>query len=192
MDQSAGASAVSAMGGENGVAAVSVESEFLNFSAEKLVQLMGRIETCVEMLTPEQLWSRTSANQNAVGNLLLHLNGNVRQWILHGLGGQADLRQRDAEFAAREGAGAQELLAGLRATVEEAAALFRGLPAERLLERIRTQGYENTVLAAIYHVVEHFAGHTFQIMLLTKQFTGEDLGFYAHLSGSQPRKDPLP
>lgn len=171
---------------------MSVESEFLNFSADKLAQMMGRIETCVEMLTPEQLWSRTSANQNAVGNLLLHLNGNVRQWILHGVGGQADLRQRDAEFAAREGGGAQELLAGLRATVEEAAALFRGLPAERLLERIRTQGYENTVLAAIYHVVEHFAGHTFQIILLTKQFTGEDLGFYAHLSGSQPRKDPLP
>ena len=91
------------MGGANGVTAVSVESEFLNFSADKLTQLLGRIETCVEMLTPEQVWARTSANQNAVGNLLLHLNGNVRQWILHGVGGQADLRQRDAEFAARGG-----------------------------------------------------------------------------------------
>src|SRR5450631_2938439 len=98
------------MGGANGVSPVSVESEFLNFSADKLTQLVGRIETCVEMLTPEQLWTRTSANQNAVGNLLLHLNGNVRQWILHGIGGQADLRQRDSEFAAREGSGAQELL----------------------------------------------------------------------------------
>jgi len=180
------------MGGANGVTAVSVESEFLNFSADKLTQLLGRIETCVEMLTPEQVWARTSANQNAVGNLLLHLNGNVRQWILHGVGGQADLRQRDAEFAAREGGSTQELLARLRATVEEAVALFHALPAERLLESIRTQGYENTVLAAIYHVVEHFAGHTFQIILLTKQFTGEDLGFYAHLSGSQPRRDLLP
>ncbi len=180
------------MGRANGVSPVSVETEFLNFSADKLTQLMGRIETCVEMLTPQQLWTRTSTNQNAVGNLLLHLNGNVRQWILHGVGGQADLRQRDSEFAAREGGGAQELLARLRATVEEAVALFRALPPERLLERIRTQGYDNTVLAAIYHVVEHFAGHTFQIMLLTKQFTGEDLGFYAHLNGSQPRKDPLP
>ena len=153
---------------------------------------MGRIETCVEMLTPQQVWARTSANQNAVGNLLLHLNGNVRQWILHGVGGQADLRQRDTEFEAQGGHGAQELLARLRGTVEEAIALFRTLPAERLLEHIRPQGYEGTVLAAIYHVVEHFAGHTFQIMLLTKQFTGADLGFYAHLSGSQPRKDPLP
>jgi len=171
---------------------VTIESEFLNFSANKLTQLMGRIETCVAMLTPEQVWTRTSANQNAVGNLLLHLNGNVRQWILHGVGGQADLRDRDAEFAAGDGRGAQELLARLRATVEEAVALFHTLPPARLLEHIRPQGYEGTVLAAIYHVVEHFAGHTFQIILLTKQFTGEDLGFYAHLGGSQPRKDPLP
>lgn len=144
------------------------------------------------LLTPEQVWARSSSNQNAVGNLLLHLTGNVRQWILHGVGGQSDLRQRDAEFAAREGESAQKLAARLRASVEEAVALFRALPPQRLLEGIRTQGYENTVLAAIYHVVEHFAGHTFQIILLTKQFTGEDLGFYAHLSGSQPRQDPLP
>jgi uncharacterized damage-inducible protein DinB len=171
---------------------VTLESEFLNFSADKLTQLMSRIETCVEMLTPEQLWLRNAANSNAVGNLLLHLNGNVRQWILHGIGGQADLRQRDAEFDAQGGLGAQELLARLRGTVEQAVTLFRALPPERLIEHIRPQGYEGTVLTAIYHVVEHFAGHTFQIMLLTKQFTGEDLGFYAHLSGKQPRKDPLP
>jgi hypothetical protein len=171
---------------------VTLESEFLNFSADKLTQLMGRIETCVEMLTPEQLWLRNAANSNAVGNLLLHLNGNVRQGILHGIGGQADHRQRDAEFDAQGGLRAQELLARLRGTVEQAVTLFRALPPERLLEHIRPQGYEGTVLTAIYHVVEHFAGHTFQIMLLTKQFTGEDLGFYAHLSGEKPRKDPLP
>ena len=138
---------------------MSVESEFLNFSANKLTQLMGRLETCVEMLTPEQLWARTSSNQNAVGNLLLHLNGNVQQWILHGVGGQPDHRQRDAEFAAREGGSAPELLVRLRATVEEAVALCRALPEQRLLERVHSQGYEGTALAAIYHVVEHFAGH---------------------------------
>jgi len=180
------------MGRANAVSPVSVDSEFLNFSADKLTQLMERIDTCVEMLTPQQVWARTSANQNAVGNLLLHLNGNVRQWILHGLGGQADLRHRDAEFAARDGGDPAELMARLRATVEEAVALFHALPPARLLEHMSTQGYENTVLAAIYHVVEHFAGHTFQIILLTKQFTGEDLGFYAHLNGTQTRKDALP
>jgi hypothetical protein len=171
---------------------MTVETEFLAFSAEKLMQLMGRIDTCVQKLTAEQIWMRAEANQNAVGNLLLHLNGNVRQWILHGVGGQPDLRDRDSEFAARDGAGANELLARLRATVEEAVALLRVLPAARLMETVRTQGYERTALASIYHVVEHFAGHTFQIIYATKLLTGEDLGFYAHLSGGKPRKDPLP
>src|ERR1700739_412210 len=132
---------------------MTVEIEFLTFSAEKLMQLMGRIDSCVQRLTPEQIWMRAEANQNAVGNLLLHLNGNVRQWILHGVGGQPDRRERDAEFAARGGAGASELLARWRATVEEAIALLHALPAERLMDRVRTQGSEHTVLAAIYHVV---------------------------------------
>ena len=169
---------------------MTIESEFLTFSAEKLTQLMGRVDTCVRKLTPEQIWMRAESNQNAVGNLLLHLNGNVRQWILHGVGGQPDLRDRDAEFAAQGGAGANELLTRLRATVEEAAVLLRALPAERLMEHTQNQGYDCTVLAAIYHVVEHFAGHTFQIIYATKLSTGEDLGFYAHLSSaSQPHND---
>ena len=170
---------------------MTIETEFLTFSAEKLMELMGRIDSCVHRLTPEQIWLRAGANQNAVGNLLLHLNGNVRQWILQGVGGQPDVRDRDAEFAAEGEAGAPELLARLRITVEEAVALFRALPHQRLMERFRVQGYEVTVLAAIYHVVEHFAGHTFQIIYATKLCTGEDLGFYAHLSGPTP-PDSLP
>jgi hypothetical protein len=170
---------------------MTVSTEFLNFSADKLTQLMSRIEACVQNLTPEQVWMRGNTSQNAVGNLLLHLNGNVRQWILHGVGGQPDVRDRDAEFAAEGEFRAPELLARLRTTVQEAVALFRALPHERLMERLRIQGYEVTVLAAIYHVVEHFAGHTFQIIYMTKLCVGEDLGFYAHLSGSAPH-DPLP
>jgi uncharacterized damage-inducible protein DinB len=170
---------------------MTVETEFLTFSAGKLMQLMDRIDSCVQKLTPEQIWMRAGTNQNAVGNLLLHLNGNVRQWILHGVGGQPDRRDRDAEFAARAGAAANELLARLRTTVEEAAALLQTLAAARLMEHTQNQGYDCTVLAAIYHVVEHFAGHTFQIIYATKLSTGEDLGFYAHLSGDQPH-DPLP
>ena len=170
---------------------MTVETEFLTFSADQLLQLMGRIDDCVQRLTPEQIWMRAETNQNAVGNLLLHLNGNVRQWILHGVGGELDRRDRDSEFAAQGGAGATELLTKLRATVEAAAALLRALPAARLLERMQNQGYDNTLLAGIYHVVEHFAGHTFQIIYATKLFTAEDLGYYAHLSGSAA-PDPHP
>jgi len=171
---------------------MTVETEFLKFSAGKLHQMMGRIDDCVGRLTPEQVWRRGAAHENAVGNLVLHLNGNVRQWILHGVDGQPDRRERNSEFAARDGAPARELLSALRATVEEASAKILALPAARLLDRIHPQGYEGTVLAAIYHVVEHFAGHTFQIIVLTKSFTGEDLGYYAHLDGGGRRKDPLP
>jgi hypothetical protein len=171
---------------------MTVETEFLTFSADKLTQLIGRIDTCVRKLTPKQIWMRAEANQNAVGNLLLHLNGNVQQWILHGVGGEPDLRDRNAEFAATDGAGANELLARLQRTVEEAVSLLHALPVGRLMESVRTQGYDCTVLAAIYHVVEHFAGHTFQIIYATKLLTGEDLGFYAHLSDRKARQDPLP
>jgi uncharacterized damage-inducible protein DinB len=171
---------------------MTVETEFLSFSADKLTQLLERIDTCVRKLSGEQVWAKTSGQQNSVGNLLLHLNGNVRQWILHAVAGQPDLRDRDSEFAALNGPRAPELLARLRATVEEAIAWLRAVPSERLLERVQVQGYDRTVLAAIYHVVEHFAGHTFQIIYATKLLTGEDLGFYAHLSGASGRKDPLP
>ena len=171
---------------------MSTETEFLNFSADKLIQLLGRIEECVDRLTPEQLWMRHSENENAVGNLLLHLTGNVRQWILAGVGDVLDHRDRDGEFAARDGIGAEELKTRLRSTVEEAVALIRALPPERLCETIRTQGYEGTVLAAIYHVVEHFAGHAFQIMFATKLLTGGDLGFYAHLNRAQPHQEKIP
>jgi uncharacterized damage-inducible protein DinB len=171
---------------------MSTESEFLNFSADKLIQLLGRIETCVDRLSPEQLWTRGSEHEHTVGNLILHLAGNVRQWILAGVGGAPDHRDRDSEFAARDGIGAEELKARLRSTVEEAVALIRALPPARLTEIIRPQGYEGTVLAAIYHVVEHFAGHAFQIMFATKLLTGEDLGFYTHLSRAQPHREKIP
>jgi uncharacterized damage-inducible protein DinB len=161
---------------------MTIDSEFLKFSADKLEELCGRIEACVAKLTPDQIWSRGGDNQNAIGNLLLHLNGNVRQWIVSGVGGAEDIRERDAEFSAREGIEPADMLSRLRATVREAAGVIRHLTAEQLLERITVQGYDVTKLEAIYHVVEHFAGHTFQIIFATKLLTSQDLGFYAHLN----------
>ncbi len=161
---------------------LTVESEFLRFSVHKLRQCLERIESCVGRLTPEQIWARGSENQNAVGNLFLHLNGNVRQWILSGVAGRPGDRQRRAEFAARGGAAPPELLANLKSTVEAAVEVLSALPPERLLQRLEVQGFYVTGLEAIYHVVEHFVGHTFQIIFVTKLLTGEDLGFYGHLA----------
>jgi len=163
---------------------MTIETDFLNYAAEKLTQLCGRVETCLGKLTTDQIWMRGTENQNAVGNLVLHLNGNVRQWILSGVGGQPNARHRDEEFAARGGMEPQALARLLREAVEEALAIIRSLPPERLAEEITVQGYDGTVLKAIFHVVEHFSGHTAQIIFITKMLTGEDLGFYSHLSGS--------
>ena len=166
------------------------EEEFLKFSGETLAQLFGRIETCVGKLTPEQIWRRAADNDNAVGNLVLHLAGNVRQWILCGVGGQEDRRDRDSEFAARSG---EDVVSRLRPVVQEAVSLIAALPHSRLSEKRTIQKhYDMTVLEAIYHVVEHFSMHTGQIIFATKLLTGEDLEFYGYLKSAKAGVDETP
>jgi uncharacterized damage-inducible protein DinB len=155
---------------------MTAESEFLRYSVIKLRQQCEHIEACIARLSPEELWQRGSESQNAAGNLLLHLTGNVRQWILQGVGGAEIQRDRDAEFAARGGADANTMLRDLRDAVEAAAKVIEELPPARLTWVIHIQGHEVSMLEAIYHVVEHFSGHTGQIILLTKAVTGSGLG----------------
>jgi uncharacterized damage-inducible protein DinB len=165
---------------------------FLDYSARKLRQLCGRIEDCLGRLSAEQIWLRGTENENAVGNLALHLSGNVRQWIVAGVGGQPDIRQRDTEFAARGGVSAADLAVHLRGIVEEAAGAIEALAPERLCERFVVQGYDVTVIEAIYSVVEHFSGHTGQIVYATKLSTGEDLGYYRHLKSTAAHAERTP
>lgn len=157
------------------------ERIFLDYSAAKLDELAGRIGDCLERLEPAQVWARAGQNENAVGNLVLHLCGNVRQWIVAGIGGAVDVRDRAREFAARGGPAAKELAAQLKAGIDEARRILDQLPDDQLRRRVCIQGYDLTVLEAIYHVVEHFAQHAGQIIYATKHFTGADLGYYRHL-----------
>jgi Protein of unknown function (DUF1572) len=167
---------------------MTLEADFLTTAADKLAENLDRIETCLAELPPRSLWTRDSENENAVGNLLLHLEGNVRQWILSGVGAGPDTRDRASEFSARTGANAAVLFAKLHGTVDEGVDLIRSLPHGRLAEKVSIQGYDTTVLSAIFHVVEHFSGHTYQIILLTKRFTGKDLGFYGYLDKTGRRE----
>jgi hypothetical protein len=167
---------------------MTLEADFLTTAADKLVENLERIETCLTELPSQSLWARDSENENAVGNLVLHLDGNVRQWILSGVGAGPDTRDRPGEFSARAGANASVLFAKLHGTVGEAVDLIRWLPHRRLAEEVSIQGYGTTVLSAIFHVVEHFSGHTYQIILLTKRFTGKDLGFYRYLDKTGRRE----
>jgi len=163
---------------------------FLDYSARKLRQLTGRVEDCLGRLTEEQIWARGAETENAVGNLVLHLSGNVRQWIVAAVGGRPDIRQRDAEFGARGGLAASGLAGRLRGIVDEAAGAIETLAPDRLAERLTVQGYHVTVLEAIYSAVEHFSGHTGQIVYATKLLTGEDLGYYNHLKTAHAERTP--
>ena len=144
---------------------------------------LPKIERCLERLTDEQVWRRAGEHSNSVGNLLLHLEGNLRQWVVCGAGGREDLRDRDREFAERRAVPREELLAALRAAVAEAGDVLARLDASALLETRRVQGLDVTLLAAVFHAVEHFSMHAGQIILLTKMLTGGDLAFYDFSSG---------
>ena len=165
---------------------------FLDCSVRRLELSLSRIEACLGKLTEEQVWARGSENENAIGNLVLHLAGNVRQWIVAGLAGAPDTRERDREFSARGDISIPELTERLRGIVAEAAAAIAAVAPERLAERVVIQKYDVSVLEAIYHVVEHFSLHMGQIVFATKLLTGSDMGFYAHLRASAAHREKTP
>lgn len=167
-----------------------LDAAFIRFAAAKLRQYLARIEECAAQLTEEQLWWRGADGLNSIGNLCLHLEGNVRQWILHGVAGEPDRRARSSEFTARGGLARSEFLGRLRGTVEQACFVIESLGPDDLLRKVKPQNYDVHALEAIFHVVEHFGQHTGQIIFATKLLTGKDLGFYPHLSGQGPPPPP--
>jgi hypothetical protein len=152
-----------------------VAADFLGVSCGRLDMMRECLEACLRRLTYDQVWRREGAHENAVGNLVLHLCGNARQWVMHGVGGAADVRVRDAEFSAEGGMSGAELIALFESTLAEAKGVIAAVPAERLVQRITPQGRDVSVLEAIYQVVGHVQQHVGQIILLTKQMTAGDL-----------------
>jgi uncharacterized damage-inducible protein DinB len=146
-------------------------------------EYLPKIERCLEQLTDKQIWWRSNPESNSIGNLLLHLSGNARQWIVCGLGGEVDARKRQTEFDERRSIPREELLSRLRGTVAAVDKTLATFDASRLLDKFRIQGTESTALAAIFHVTEHFSMHTGQIILQTKILAGIDLVFYDFSTG---------
>ena len=164
---------------------MSLPASFLERTRYYLVtEYPTKIRAAVETLPADRLWWRPHEQANSVGNLLLHLSGNLRQWIISGVGGAPDVRKRNMEFAARGGAPAGQMLDMLETTVREADAVIRGLTPSELLERRTIQGRDTTVFEAIYHVVEHFAGHTGQIILMAKMLSPGAVKFYEDGDGT--------
>jgi hypothetical protein len=155
---------------------------FLEFSRRKLLDhYWTRLHACVEPLTEEQVWWRPNHASNSIGNLILHLNGNVRQWLVASFNRQDDLRDRPAEFSAESGLTAGQLLERLGATMSEAASVLDRLTQADLVAPYEIQGYHVTGLEAVYQVVEHFGLHYGQIAYIAKSLVGRDLGFYREL-----------
>jgi uncharacterized damage-inducible protein DinB len=157
---------------------------FLDRSRHYLVrEYPTKIQRCLDVLPADALWRRDDASENSVGNLLLHLSGNVRQWIVSGVGGAPDARRRSTEFDARDGEAAVALMADLRATLQEANAVLSSLDAPSLVEARRIQGRDVSVRDAGYHLVEHLSLHTGQIILLTKRYAPGRVQFYEDAGG---------
>ena len=145
---------------------------------------LPKIERCLGLLNDQQIWWRANEQSNSIGNLLLHLSGNVRQWIVCGLGDAIDSRDRDSEFAQRAEIPRAELFDRLKRTVDEAVATLARLDPDKLLEKHRIQGLEVSALEAVLHVVEHFSMHAGQIFLLTRVLAKEELAFYDFSTGN--------
>jgi hypothetical protein len=165
--------------------ALNLHTEFLEFSREKLLnQYWPRLRSCVEGLSDEQVWWRPNDASNSIGNLILHLNGNVRQWLVASFKRLDDHRDRPAEFRERRLVPASALLEKLGATLKEASEVLASLSEADLLTTFEIQGYTVTGLHAVYQVVEHFGLHYGQIAYITKLLRGEDLGFYRELDAT--------
>ena len=152
-----------------------ITADFLDVSCRKLGQMTEYLVACLKRLPDTQIWERQGPYENSVGNLVLHLCGNARQWVIGGVGGAPDVRVRDKEFSADGGMTGSELIALFESTIDEVRRVIAAVPAERMTERIHPQGRDVSVLEAIYQVVGHVQQHVGQIILLTKQKVAGDL-----------------
>ncbi len=141
-------------------------------------EYLPKIRRALEGLSETDLWRRPNEASNSIGNLILHLAGNARQWVVSGIGEAPDLRKREEEFLRREGMSLADLMDGLESALGEVDGVLARLPVASLPQGRVIQGFRVTVFEALYHVVEHFSMHTGQILLLVKQLSGKELGFY--------------
>ncbi len=174
------------------LSSIKASQRFIECAQEFLTgDYLPKIERCLEQLSDDQIWWRPNAESNSIGNLVLHLCGNARQWIVSGIGGESDARHRDAEFAQRDVIARAELVDLLRRTLADVDRVLRNLSAETqtnpqlLLDHRNIQSSDVDLLEAIFHVTEHFSMHTGQIITLTKMLTATDLHFY-DFSGGEP------
>ena len=157
------------------------QQEFIEQAIKHFEENPPRIENCLSRLSEAEVWQKPNSQTNSIANLILHLCGNIRQYVIASLGKQPDTRERDLEFSTSGGLNKKELLQSIRQTCEEAVQVMRQCSEEELLRKRMVQGFEYSGIGIVIHVVEHFSYHTGQIAFWTKYLKDQDLGFYADL-----------
>ncbi len=154
-------------------------AEFIEASRTLLsADYLPKLRKIAGMISEEDVWWRPNAASNSVGNLLLHMSGNLGQWIVSGVGGAPDHRDRPSEFAAKEERGLEELMELVEATVSDVDRTLADMGEATLVDRITVQGFSVTRLHAVYHSIEHFGYHLGQIAYIAKLRTGKDFGMF--------------
>ncbi len=150
-----------------------IDEAFIDQARKTLAGSLERIENCIDQLDETDIWWRPATGLNAIGNLILHLCGNVGQWMIAGVGGEAYARNRALEFACRDHIPVSQLMKRLRGIIRAADQILSTLDEHDLLEARHIQGYDTSVLAAILHVMTHFEGHAQEIVMITRLRKGE-------------------
>jgi uncharacterized damage-inducible protein DinB len=138
-----------------------------------------RIVSCCNKLTDDELWQTANQNTNSVANLIMHLTGNVRQYIIAGIGIEKDMRQRDLEFDNDNRRERQTIINELSEVIQKSSEIVQQLSLDQLTENRKVQGFDETVLSIIIHVIEHFSYHVGQITFYTKSIKDIDTGYYS-------------
>jgi len=154
----------------------SLQTEFTRRINEEGLQ---RIIKCLAFLTEEDVWKRPNENTVSIGNLVMHLSGNVRQWICAGLGKQEDVRTRAIEFSTKEGVSKEELIADITRAVQDATMVIQNLTPAELNETYDVQVYKENGLSIVVHVIEHFSYHVGQITYAVKSLKNVDTQYYS-------------
>jgi uncharacterized damage-inducible protein DinB len=162
--------------------------EFIEQSLYRIDKNTPKIISCINELDEADTWMLPNDTSNSVGNLILHLCGNITQYIISSLGGTEDTRERDKEFSAKDGYSKAELIEKLSDTVEKARNIIQNMDTENLLQKRHVQGFQYSGIGIIIHVTEHYSYHTGQIVFWTKLLKNKDLGFYAGIDLNKKNK----
>ncbi len=158
-----------------------LEKEFIDQSILRLNENVQGIEKCLDQLSEDEIWMKANNNSNSIGNLILHLCGNITQYIISAIGEKEDQRDRDEEFNTEGGFTGTELIQQLQTVVLEAITIIIQTNKDTLLKVHAVQGFKLSGIGIIMHVVEHLSYHTGQIAFFTKLLKDRDLGFYASI-----------